>query len=89
MTNKASKPAKKTGHISTEEIHEFFDENPEIKLQNLDSMILTKLIVHCLDQCIADSSGNPPQFMIQDGFILLEIETKKFSIAIKNNSLYS
>jgi hypothetical protein len=81
--------SKKKDLSTTDDVHDFFEQNPELNLQDLDTTLLIKLIVHALDQCVQDNRGEGPTFMIAQDFIHMEIADKRFSIAIRDNSLYS
>lgn len=72
-----------------DDVHDFFEQNQNLTLRDLDVSLILKLIISSLDQCVQDSKGNGPRFMATHDFIHMEIENKKFSIAIKDNSLYS
>lgn len=79
----------KKGAISTDEIHEFFEENQDLRLTDLDETLLAKLIIHALDQCIMDDKGHRPDFSMTTGCIFMEVGDKRFSLSIRDNNKYS
>jgi len=85
----AGKEKKKIGEVSIDDVRDYFHDNPELNLNDLDTLLMVKLIASALDSCISDDMGNPPSLVISSDFILLEIKNKRFSIAIRDNNLYS
>ena len=80
---------KKTGEISIDDIKDYFEQNQELNLNDLDCLLMVKLIASALDSCISDDLGNPPSMVISSDFIMVEIKNKRFTIAIRDNNLYS
>lgn len=82
---------KPTGKIEVnliDQVNDFFEQNEEIRTDELDTKTLLFLIVHCLNQCIFDSKGNKPFFTMSQNSVFLELDDVKFSIDCRNNSSY-
>lgn len=81
----------KTGKVEVsliEQVEDFFNENEEIRTDEIDTKTLLFLIVHCLNQCIFDSNGNKPTFMMSNNSVFLELDDARFSIDVRCNNSY-
>ena len=88
MSNKESKnKIKQTFSIS--EIREMFSAGEEIRLSSIDTQMLVKLIIYCLDATLTDADGNPPNFTINNNFVFIELEDLRYTLEIRNNNKYS
>lgn len=72
-----------------DEINDFFEQNQELKLQDLDTYMMIKIIIHALSNMISDDMGNKPRFTMTNNFMFMEIGDLKFTIEIKDAGMYN
>jgi hypothetical protein len=72
-----------------DDVNEFFEDNEELKLKDLDSYMIIKIIIHALSNMIVDELGNEPHFTTTQNFMFMEIADKKFTIEIKDTGMYN
>jgi hypothetical protein len=72
-----------------DEINDFFEQNQELKLQDLDTYLMLKIIIHALSNMISDDLGNKPHFTMTNNFMFMEIADLKFTIEIKDAGMYN
>lgn len=88
MSKQESKTkTKKTFSIA--EIRDMFSAGEEIRLSSIDTQMLVKLIIYCLDATLTDADGNPPEFTINNNFVFLELEDLRWTIELRDNNKYS
>jgi hypothetical protein len=88
LSNQGSKNKTKAT-ISIDDVRDFFEQNPELKLSDLDAYTLLKLIIYNLDQTLSDANGNPPAFTINNNFVFIEIEDLRFTLELRDTKKYN
>ena len=71
-----------------DEAQDFFEQNPQLTLNDLDLDLLRKVIIYGLGSMIFDPDGNPPNFTISNNHVFMEIEGLRFTIDLRDNNAY-